>query len=149
VKLTNQILFKYRIKKFIPITKSPDDWLATAKNLPPRASRNIEVDSEFTDRENEDNGAERGKRRKDVKKEAKRSGGWQGGRRRKVRLEKRRRVNDPGSRDGTKKVRRSGERQGGERGGERGRLVWCTFFVRYFTENGRSPPLPLVAQKRV
>jgi len=61
VKLTNQILFKYQIKKFIPIRKSPDDWLTTAKNLPPR---DIEVDLEFTDKENKDNGAERGKEEK-------------------------------------------------------------------------------------
>lgn len=87
-------------------------------------------------------------------REGGRMGGWMGGGRgRKVKLEKRRRVNGGGLRApgswAMEPRRFIGVARDGERGRGKGKLVWCTFFVRYFTENGRSPPLPLVAQKRV
>lgn len=81
-------------------------------------------------------------------------GGWVGGWGRKVRPEKKRRVNGGGLRTPGSRAMEPRRFIGVARDGERervreGKLVWCTFFVRYFTENGRSPPLPLVAQKRV
>jgi len=53
----------------------------------------------------------KGEKKKRCEERGKEGSGWQGGRRRKVRLEKRRKVNEPGSWDGTKKVRRSGEKR--------------------------------------
>lgn len=83
-------------------------------HLPPRATAKDRGEPGFTDKENEDNGAERGKEGK-TRRERVGEGG------RKVRLEKRRRVNGGGLRAPGSRAMEPRRFIGVARDGERGR----------------------------